>query len=145
MNTVAMIVASIVFVILLAVGLAHLMWSIGSRWPIKDPELLARTVMGRPGVTRLPRLVSLVVAIVTLAAGVFALSLADHDAGAWWLTLIGVVLAAVFLGRGVFGYSAAFRSRYSLEPFATNNRRVYSPLCLVVGAGFLILVIMRLI
>jgi hypothetical protein len=145
MNTVAMIVASIVFVILLAVALAHLLWSIGSRWPIKDPELLAKTVVGRPGITRVPRLISLVVAVATLVAGLFALSLADHDAGAWWLTLIGVALAAVFLGRGAFGYSAAFQSRYSLEPFATNNRRVYSPLCLIVGAGFLILVIMRLI
>ena len=37
-----MIVASIVFVILLTVALAHLLWSVGSRWPIKDPELLAR-------------------------------------------------------------------------------------------------------
>ncbi len=140
-----MIIASIVFVILLAVGLAHLLWSVGSRWPIKDPELLAKTVIGRPGITRVPRLISLVIAIVTLAAGVFALSLADHDAGAWWLTAIGVGLAAVFLGRGAFGYTAAFRSRYSLEPFVTNNRRVYSPLCLIVGAGFLILVIMRLV
>jgi len=140
-----MIVASTVFVILLAVSLAHLLWSIGSRYPIKDPELLAKTVIGRPGVVRVPRLLSLVVAILTLAAGLFALSLADHDAGAWWLTVIGVGLAAGFLGRGAFGYSAAFQSRYSLEPFATNNRRVYSPLCLVVGAGFLILVIMRLI
>lgn len=140
-----MIVASIVFVILLAVTLAHLLWSIGSRWPIKDPELLAKTVIGRPGVTRVPRLASLVVAILTLAAGVFALSLADHDAGAWWLTLIGVGLAAVFLGRGALGYTAGWRARFSLEPFVTNDRRVYSPLCLIVGAGFLVLVIMRLI
>ena len=140
-----MVVASIVFVILLAVALAHLLWSVGSRWPIKDPELLAKTVVGRPGIVRVPRFISLVVAIVTFAAGLIALSLADHDAGAWWLTAIGAVLAAVFLARGVFGYSAAFRSRYSLEPFVTNNRRVYSPLCLIVGAGFLILVIMRLI
>jgi len=140
-----MIVASIVFVILLTVALAHLLWAIGSRWPIKDPELLARTVIGRPGVTRVPRLLSLVIAIATLAAGVFALSLADHDAGDWWLSVIGVALAAVFLGRGALGYSDGFRARYSLEPFATNNRRVYSPLCLIVGAGFLILVIMRLL
>lgn len=140
-----MIVASIVFVVLLTVALAHLLWAIGSRWPIKDPELLARTVVGRPGVTRVPRLFSLLVGVLSLAAGIFALSLADHDAGDWWLTGLGVVLAALFLGRGVFGYSAAFKARYSLEPFATNNRRVYAPLCLVVGAGFLILVIMRLL
>jgi len=140
-----MIVASIVFVILLAVGLAHLLWAVGSRWPIRDPELLARTVIGRPGVTRVPRLASLAVAVLVLAAGLLALSLADHDAGNWWLTATGVALAAVFLGRGVVGYTEGWRARFSLEPFVTNDRRVYSPLCLVVGAGFLILVIMRLI
>jgi hypothetical protein len=140
-----MFVASTVFVTLLTAALAHLLWAIGSRWPIKDPELLAKTVIGKPGVTRVPRLFSLLVAIATFAAGVVALSLADHDAGDWWLTGLGVGLAAVFLGRGVLGYSAAFKARYPLEPFATNNLRVYSPLCLIVGAGFLILVIMRLI
>ncbi len=140
-----MIVASIVFVILLTVGLAHLLWSIGSRWPIKDPELLARTVVGRPGVSRVPRLASLVVAVLVLAAGVSALSLADHDAGDWWLTAIGVALAIVFIGRGALGYTAGWRAQFPLEPFATNDRRVYSPLCLIVGAGFLILVIMRLL
>lgn len=140
-----MFVASIVFVILLAVSLAHLLWAFGSRWPIKDPELLAKTVIGRPGVTRVPRLASFVVAVVVFAAGIFALSLADHDAGDWWLTATGVVLAIVFLGRGALGYTAGWRSRFSQEPFVTNDRRVYSPLCLIVGAGFLILVIMRLL
>jgi hypothetical protein len=140
-----MIVASIVFVILLTVALAHLLWAMGSRWPVKDPELLARTVIGRPGVTRVPRLASLVIAVLVLSAGIVALSLDDHDAGDWWLTVAGVVLAAVFLGRGALGYTAGWRARFSLEPFASNDRRVYSPLCLIVGAGFLILVIMRLL
>lgn len=140
-----MVIASIVFVILLAVALAHLLWAIGSRWPIRDPELLARTVIGRPGVTRVPRLGAFVVAVLVFAAGLFALSLADHDAGDWWLTLIGVGLAALFLGRGLLGYTAGWRARFPVEPFVTNDRRVYSPLCLIVGAGFLILVIMRLV
>ena len=140
-----MIVASIVFVILLAVSLANLLWAIGIRWPIKDRELLARTVIGRPGVTRVPRLASLVVAVLAMAAGLFALSLADHDAGDWWLTVIGLVLAALFLGRGGLGYTEGWRARHPVEPFETNDRRVYSPLCLIVGAGYLILVIMRLI
>lgn len=140
-----MIIASIIFVILLTVALAHFLWAIGSRWPIKDPELLARTVIGRPGIIRVPRLASFVISVLVIAAGVFALSLADHTAGDWWLTLIGVALATVFLGRGALGYTAGWRAQFSLEPFVTNDRRVYSPLCLIVGAGFLILVIMRLI
>ena len=140
-----MIVASIVFVILLAVALAHLLWSVGSGWPIRDAELLAKTVIGRPGVTRVPRFASLVVAVLVVAAGIVALSLADHDAGDCWLTGLGVVLAATFLGRGALGYTAGWRARFPVEPFATMDRKTYSPLCLIVGAGFLILVIMRLL
>ena len=141
----SMFVAALIFVVLLTVSIAHLMWAIGAPWPIRDPELLARTVIGRPGVTRVPRLAALIVAILVLAAGILALSLADHTAGDWWLTLIGVALAALFLGRGAIGYTQAWRARFSEEPFATLDRNNYSPLCLALGVGFLLLVIMRLI
>ncbi|KQW77209.1 hypothetical protein ASC89_18590 [Devosia sp. Root413D1] len=141
----SMLIAALIFVVLLAVAIAHFLWSIGSRWPIRDPELLARTVIGKPGVTRVPKLASFVVSLLVLAAGVLALSLADHSAGGWWLTLVGVLLAAVFLGRGAIGYTEGWRARFSAEPFATLDRKNYSPLCLALGAGYLILVIMRLI
>ena len=141
----SMLIAALIFVVLLAVAIAHFLWSIGSRWPIRDPELLARTVIGKPGVTRVPRLASLVVSLLILAAGVLALALADDAAGGWWLTLIGSVLAAVFLGRGAIGYTERWRATFSVEPFATLDRKNYSPLCLALGAGYLILAIMRLI
>ena len=141
----SMLIAALIFVVLLAVAIAHFLWSIGSRWPIRDPELLARTVIGKPGVTRVPKLASFVVSLLVLAAGVLALSLADHSAGGWWLTLVGVRLAAVFLGRGAIGTTEGWRARISVEPFATRDRKNYSPLCLALGAGYLILVIMRLI
>lgn len=141
----SMVVAALIFVVLLAVAIAHLMWAIGSPWPIRDRALLARTVVGLPGVTRVPRLATLAVAVLVLAAGVLALSLADHTAGGWGLTLTGLVLAALFLGRGALGYTPAWRQRFTEEPFATLDRRNYSPLCLALGAGFLLLVIMRLV
>jgi len=141
----SMFVAALIFVVLLAVAIAHFMWAIGSPWPIRDPALLARTVIGRPGVTRVPRLASLAVSILVLAAGVFALSLADHTAGGWWLSVVGLLLAAAFLGRGAIGYTAGWRARFSEEPFATLDRKNYSPLCLALGIGYLLLVIMRLI
>jgi hypothetical protein len=141
----SMFVAAIVFVPLLAVAIAHFLWSLGAGWPIKDKELLARTVIGRPGVTRVPRLASFVVAICVLAAGIVGLALADESGGGLALTLAGIVLAAIFLGRGIIGYTPGWRAQFSEEPFATLDRRNYSPLCLVVGAGFMILVIMRLL
>ena len=140
-----MVVAAIVFVVLLAFAIAHLLWAVGAPWPIRDRELLARTVIGRPGVTRVPWHTALVRGALAFAAGIAALSLADHSAGGLGLTLIGVVLAVVFLGRGVLGYTEGWRARFSVEPFATLDRRNYSPLALIVGAGFAILVVMRLI
>ncbi|MBN9316520.1 MAG: DUF3995 domain-containing protein [Devosia sp.] len=141
----SMFVAALIFVVLLTVAIACLMWAIGAPWPIRDPALLARTVIGRPGVTRVPKLASLAVAILALAAGILALSLADHTAGDWWLTLIGVLLAAIFFGRGALGYTEGWRARFSEQPFATLDRKNYSPLCIALGVGFLLLVIMRLI
>ncbi|HEV2518599.1 MAG TPA: DUF3995 domain-containing protein [Devosia sp.] len=141
----SMLIAALIFVVLLAVAIAHFLWSIGSRWPIRDPELLARTVVGKPGVTRVPKLAAFIISLLVLAAGILALSLADHSAGGWWLTLVGVGLAAVFLGRGAIGYTEGWRARFSVEPFATLDRKNYSPLCLALGVGYLLLVIMRLI
>jgi hypothetical protein len=141
----SMLVAALIFVVLLAVAIAHFLWAVGSPWPISDPALLARTVIGRPGVTRVPRLASLFVSIAVLAAGILALALADHTAGGWELTLLGLVLAAVFLGRGAIGYTQGWRARFSEEPFATLDRKNYSPLCLAIGVGYVLLVIMRLI
>ena len=49
---------------------------------------------------------------------------------AWprWLTLLaGAGIAAVFVGRGVAGYTSAWRRRFSEEPFATLDRRALFP------------------
>jgi hypothetical protein len=138
-------IAALVFIPLLAVAIAHFLWSIGRTWPIRDQLLLAKTVIGRAGVTRVPRLASFVVAAAVLAAGVVALSLADETAGGVMLTLLGALLGAIFIGRGVIGYTPQWRARFPEEPFATLDRRNYSPLCLFVGAGFFILVLMRLL
>lgn len=140
-----MAISSIIFVALLAVAIAHFIWSVGGTWPIRNAELLAKTVVGRPGVTRMPpRIALLAVAAAALAAGVMALSLADHTAGGAWLTTTGVLLGLSFLARGVLGYTEGWRARFPEEPFATLDRRNYSPLSLILGAGFLILVVMRL-
>lgn len=136
-------IASLLFVLLLTVSLAHLLWALGSPWPIRDPALLARTVIGRPGVSRVPRLASLVVALLVLAAGVVALAVADPVAGGLGLTLLGAALGLVFVARGILGYTARWRAAFPVEPFATLDRRNYSPLCLVIGAGYLFLVLMR--
>lgn len=138
-------IAALIFIPLLAISIAHFVWSVGGSWPIRDKELLVRTVIGRPGVARVPRLASLVVALAILAIGVVVLSLADHDAGGLPLTLTGAAIGAVFIARGIAGYLPQWRAQFPLEPFATLDRRQYSPLCLGIGAGIFILVLLRLL
>jgi len=142
----SMLIAALVFVPLLAVAIAHFVWSVGGTWPLRDEKLLARTVTGFPGAERMPpRIYSFAVALAVLAAGIVALALADDAGGGTGLTAIGGVLGLAFLARGALGYTQWWASRTPEEPFRTLDRKNYSPLCLGVGLGFLLLVLMRLL
>ena len=136
--------ASILFLCLLTVSLAHFLWAVGSKWPIRDPALLAHTVIGMPGVERIPRLASFVVALLVLAAAAVGSALGDKTSGGLPLTLAGIVLTLVFAVRGIGGYTQWWRARHPIEPFATLDKRIYSPLCLIVAVCFAVLVITRL-
>ena len=135
-------IASLVFIPLLAIFFAHIIWAFGGTYPASSHELLAKTVIGMPGRTRVPRLASGAIALAILAAGLIALSLADPDPGLPAL-LLGGALALVFLGRGAIGYTQFWRERTPVEPFRTMDRKFYSPLCLALGLGFLFLVFWR--
>lgn len=142
----SMLIAAFMFIPLLAAGTAHLLWSIGRTWPIRNEKLLAQTVVGTADIERMPpKVASFAVALLILVAGILALALADHDSGGLPLSLAGLPFAAVFLGRGVVGYTAWWAALTPQANFRLNDRRVYSPLCLFLGAGFLALVILRLI
>lgn len=137
--------ASILFLCLITVALAHFVWAFGGTWPIRDHKLLAATVIGREGVDKVPRLASLLVAILVLIAAAIGSALADTASGGLPLTLLGLALGVLFGARGLAGYTAGWRRRFPREPFATLDRKFYSPLCLVVAVCFLVLVVMRLI
>ena len=140
------VVSVLTFLPLMVAALAHLLWALGTTWPIRTEALLAQTVVGRSGITRMPnRLLTFVIAIVLTLAAIVAMGMAGHDDGGITRTILGALLAIVFLARGVAGYTRGWRARYPVEPFATLDRKNYSPLCLWIGAGFLILVVMRLI
>lgn len=139
-----MVVGSLTFVPLLMVAVAHLLWSVGRTWPIKNETLLAQTVIGSSGITSMPnKLLLFAGALVLLAGGILALALADHNSGGWWLTVLGVLAAAVAIARGVLAYTPGWRARFPTEPFASLDRKNYAPLSFWIGAGFLILVVMR--
>jgi Protein of unknown function (DUF3995) len=141
----SLFIAAIMFIPLLAIAIAHFLWSIGRSWPIRDPAMLAATVMGFPGRTRMPKLASLGVAVLVLLAGVIGLALADPVSGGIPLDVLGLLIGLIFLARGIVGYTSWWQARTPVEPFRTLDRRNYSPLCLILGAGFLALVVLRFI
>ncbi len=142
----SMLIASLMFIPLLALALAHFIWSLGGTWPLRNRDVLEAALVGRRGAKTLFRRRALLgLAALFIAAGVAALALADHTGGGPMLTALGAALALLFLARGLAGYTASWRRTFPDEPFATLDRRNYSPLAFMLGAGFLTLVIMRLL
>ena len=142
----SMVVSALVFVILLAISMAHLAWSCGLTYPIRDEKLLAQTVVGTANIEHMPpRWASFGVAVLTFSAGILALALADHTGGGLPLSLAALPASAIFVVRGAVGYTRWWAGQTPEPNFRLNDRRVYSPLCLAIGAGFLLLFLMRLL
>ncbi len=137
-------IASLTFIPLLAISLVHLLWAFGLTYPAKDELMLARTVAGFKGIEKMPpKLASLGVAVATMFAGIWALALTDASPSLV-LTGGGIVLMLVFLARGFIGFTKKWREMTPEEPFATFDRKLYSPLCIGIGLGFLVLTALRL-
>ena len=130
-----------------AIAVLHASWGLGGHWPAASAERLAKSAVGTPNIRAMPRATSCF-AVAALLTGVaswplFATGLLDE---AWprSLTLLaGAGIAAVFVGRGIAGYTEAWRRRFSEQPFANLDRRIYSPLCLALGAGYLTILLVR--
>lgn len=142
----SMLISAFMFIALLAIAFAHFLWSFGNTWPIRGEKLLAQTVIGTAGIDRMPpRLKTFAIAAFLLAAGIAGLALADHEGGGPLLTVIGFALAAVFLVRGVLAYTPGWTAKTPEPNFRLNDRRVYGPLCILLGIGFVALAVMRLV
>ncbi len=136
--------ASLVFIPLLAVSMVHMAWAFGATYPVKDEKMLARTVAGFKDIEKMPpRLASFAVSLLALGAGIWGLALTDPSTSII-LTAGGILLALAFLGRGIIGYTRRWRELTPEEPFATLDKKIYSPLCLFLGAGFLTLSALRI-
>ncbi|MFO1084799.1 MAG: DUF3995 domain-containing protein [Reyranellaceae bacterium] len=130
--------ASLLFVAVGAVAAVHVLWGLGSTWPESSAEALARGVVG-DGRRRMPP-----------AWQCFAVALALALVALWPFYMLGrggdpLVLAGsfaiggLFVVRGLAAHSPRWRSRFHDEPFATRDRRYYSPFCLMTGIGYLAL------
>lgn len=136
MSALAILLSAAVYLI----AALHASWGLGSHWPAGSAERLAKAAVGTPGIARMPGAASCFL-VAALLAGVASWPLFATGllAEAWprRLTLLaGAGIAAVFAGRGLAGYTSFWRRRFSEEPFARLDRLVYSPLCLLLGAGY---------
>ncbi|MEU4805326.1 DUF3995 domain-containing protein [Actinosynnema sp. NPDC023587] len=128
------LVALLTAVVLVAVGGLHVVWAF-SPWPLRSREEFASRVVGVPA-DRLPSpgLTLAVAALLALAGYLVAARGGVVGApGPAWLTVVGTAgVAAVLLLRGAGGLVSSARGG---TEFARLDRRVYSPLCLVLAAA----------
>ena len=126
-----------------AIAALHAYWATGGLWPGASPADLSNIVVGRVEARTMPRpkLTALVAAMIAAAAAwpLLLAPLVSRYLAPELAALGSYALAAVFLLRGVAGFTPWMAKRHSAEPFANYNRKYYSPLCLALGAGFLIL------
>jgi len=146
---IAQILSPILVSVLVIVGGLYTLWAFGSHFPCANEQALARAVIGRRGITRMPSLRSCLLnafwlfAAAILAAwlgGYFTLPLPDFPRKVL-MALMGFAAGIAFLGRGIIGVLPAFERATPELPFLTLNRRVYSPLSFLVGLGFILLVL----
>ena len=92
------------------------------------------------GTRRPGRAITLAVATAIAVAGLVVAASRAKVPAPWDMLAAGAyfVVTLVFLGRGVAGYFPALWRRAEGLPFHRLNRVFYSPLCLVIGAGLAI-------
>ncbi|KAB2915867.1 MAG: DUF3995 domain-containing protein [Hyphomicrobiaceae bacterium] len=136
--------AIVLWIVLAGIAVLHAAWGFGSHWPCESEQVLVRTAGGTPGATMYPPAACFTVAALLLGVSLWPLLAIGLLPEAWpgWLTILaGTGIVAIFVARGVAGYLPAWRRLHSAEPFATLDRRYYAPLCLLLGAGYLTLLI----
>jgi len=130
MTWLAVLISALLFV----PAALHLLWAIGAWVPIREEAALARATVGAPGISKMPGPIPCALVFVALS---FAAAL-PHLTTFPLRTLLLPAIAAVFLLRGIAAYLPAWRKLVPEEPFATLDQRYYGPLCLVLGASFLL-------
>lgn len=135
-------IALFVFGILASVAALHVIWAFGKSWPTQDRKALARTVIGVQSEQMPPAGVTLVVAGLIFAVGCLPwvwLSVLPFPISRTLAEVFMWAAVAVFALRGAATYTFYAKIHEPIEPFARLNRRYFSPLCLALAAGFLVL------
>lgn len=136
------------FTLLASIALLHVAWGFGVVWPAKNERQLVSWVIGAKGMTKMPSLAQCLAAGTGIFVfGLIALLLGNalnSPLPPRWITMIGILTAFVFAGRGIAGYLPAWRRRFPLEPFATFDQYSFAPLWLALATGYASLVFFRI-
>ena len=122
-----------------AVGLAgaaavHLLWASGSSWPAKDYDDLANLVVGRGPFPSRP-LTAVAAGLLMTASTIAVAANRPAPAQSWVLRIGPKIVAATLLVRGVGGLAmSALGVGQASEQFRQWDLRLYSPLCIALGA-----------
>ncbi len=134
MFIVSMLAAGLVAAVLVLLAGVHGYWACGGAWPARTPAELGPMVVGtRPGAA-MPGPLACVLVIGALATGAGLVAWAGLGGG--WLARLGSAGVGVVLGlRGLLGFvDGRVRPATRGQPFYALNRRIYSPLCLLLAA-----------
>ncbi len=137
-----------IFSILSIIAAIHVYWGLGGLWPGGTEQALINTVLGNPRATSMPSSeVTFIVAFLIFSAGLVAL-IASRIIIPKLSTLAKVpafVLMLIFMARGAIALFIGLRSPDLpiTEPFRTYDLWMYSPLCLIIGVSFGVLVFYR--
>jgi hypothetical protein len=135
-------IAALTAATLVTVGLIHAAWAAGSTWPYADPETLTRSVLGVPAADDFPPAgLTLAVTAALGATGAAALARTSTRSRVRQAArLITVPAAAVLALRGIGGYAQSLLAPQASTPeFRRNDLRLYSPLCLALAGGLIVL------
>lgn len=140
----APLLGTLLAILLGGLGLLHIIWAAGLSFPFPNEQSLARSIVGRRGITRLPSHASVALLGMLLISAACAAIVMGHYATSittlkFLMVPIGLFLSAVFLLRGLVGVLPAFERAAPEQPYLSLNRRLYSPLCFLIGVGFLAL------
>lgn len=109
----------------------HIAWALGSTWPARDEQELADLVVG-DNRGAMPPVAATVGVAGALGVASWAVCRQARGRGGRATRTIGLVASAALLARGGLGF---FVFAHSTPEFARWNKRLYSPLCLALGAG----------
>ncbi len=131
------IIASLLAGLLITLAALHLVWACRIYWPVRGAQAFIASFVGDPRLKRPPSALACIgVAFALFTAAIWATLLNVAPDASRLIGIGGIAIGTVFWLRGIAAYMPVFRRRFTLEPFATLDRWIYAPLCLVLGAGF---------